>query len=288
MNLTAATRLAGVVGRPIAHSLSPVLHNTWLEAAGLDGAYIAFSVAPERFSAFVDGFRGGSLAGLNVTLPFKTDALLAADEVTERARAAGAANLLVFRPDGTVAADNTDGLGLLYAFARQAPGFRPDLGPVVLFGAGGAARGAAATFLAAGCPEIRVINRTRARAEVLASALASDDWGPIRVFEPSETAAALEGAAAILNASSAGLGDADSPPPDLSGAPSQAVVMDMTYWPLRTAFLRAGAARGLATVDGLDMLIGQAIPAFEAFFGQTPPAGCDVRGRVLRILGDSE
>lgn len=284
MSLTAATRLAGVVGHPIAHSLSPVLHNAWLGAAGLDGAYVAFSVVPERFAAFIDGFRGGSLAGLNVTLPFKTDALAAADHVSERAQAAGAANLLVFRPDGTVAADNTDGEGLLYAFARQAPGFRPDRGPAVLFGAGGAARGAAATFLAAGCPEVRIVNRTRARAEALATALG----GAIRIFDLPETAAALDGAAAIINASSAGLGEAAASPPDLTAAPTHAVVMDMTYRPLRTPFLLAGAARGLATVDGLDMLIGQATPAFETFFGQKPPAGFDVRGLILQILGDSE
>jgi shikimate dehydrogenase len=284
MNLTATTRLAGVVGHPIAHSLSPVLHNAWIEAAGLDGAYLAFRVVPDRFTAFVDGLRGGSLAGLNVTLPFKTDALAAADHVSGRAQAAGAANLLVFRQDGTVAADNTDGEGLLYAFARQAPGFRPDRGPAVLFGAGGAARGAAATFLAAGCPEVRIVNRTRARAEALSTALG----GGIRIFDLADAAAALDGAAAIINASSAGLGEAAAPPPDLTAAPAHAVVMDMTYRPLRTPFLLAGAARGLATVDGLDMLIGQAMPAFEAFFGQKPPAGCDVRGRVLRILGDAE
>jgi len=284
MNLTATTRLAGVVGHPIAHSLSPVLHNAWIEAAGLDGAYLALSVLPGRFAAFVDGFRGGSLVGLNVTLPFKTDALAAADQASERALAAGAANLLVFRQDGTVAADNTDGEGLLYAFARQAPGFRPDRGPAVLFGAGGAARGAAATFLAAGCPEVRIVNRTRARADALSKALG----GPIRIFDLPDTAAALDGAAALINASSAGLGEAAAPPPDMTTAPDHAVVMDMTYRPLRTPFLLAGAARGLAIVDGLDMLIGQAMPAFEAFFGQKPPADCDVRGRVLRILGDAE
>jgi len=284
MNLTATTRLAGVVGHPIGHSLSPVLHNAWIEAAGLDGAYLALSVLPGRFAALVDGFRGGSLAGLNVTLPFKTDALAAADQASERALAAGAANLLVFHQDGTVAADNTDGEGLLYAFARQAPGFRPDRGPAVLFGAGGAARGAAATFLAAGCPEVRIVNRTRARADALSKALGR----PIRIFDLPDAAAALDGAAAVINASSAGLGEAAAPPPDMTAAPDHAVVMDMTYRPLRTAFLLAGAARGLATVDGLDMLIGQAMPAFEAFFGQKPPADCDVRGRVLRILGDAE
>lgn len=282
MTLTAATRLAGVVGRPVHHSLSPVLHNTWLAAAGLDGAYVAFSLAPERFSAFVEGFRGGSLAGVNVTLPFKTDALAAADRVSPRARTAGAANLLVFEADGSVTADNTDGEGLLYAFARQAPGFRPESGPLVLFGAGGAARGAAAAFLEAGCPEVRLLNRTRSRAEAVAEALG----GRVRVLDQTD-AAALDGAAALINASSAGLGSDAPPPPDFSAAPAGAVAMDMTYKPLRTPFLEAAAARGLATVDGLDMLIGQARPAFEAFFGRPPPAEPDVRERVLSILGEA-
>lgn len=282
MTLTAATRLAGVVGRPVHHSLSPVLHNTWLAAAGLDGAYVAFSLAPERFSAFVEGFRGGSLAGVNVTLPFKTDALAAADRVSPRARTAGAANLLVFEADGSVTADNTDGEGLLYAFARQAPGFRPESGPLVLFGAGGAARGAAAAFLEAGCPEVRLLNRTRSRAEAVAEALG----GRVRVLDLTD-AAALDGAAALINASSAGLGSDAPPPPDFSAAPEGAVAMDMTYKPLRTPFLEAAAARGLATVDGLDMLIGQARPAFEAFFGRPPPAEPDVRERVLSILGEA-
>ncbi|WP_333807360.1 shikimate dehydrogenase [Phenylobacterium sp.] len=282
MTLTAATRLAGVVGRPVHHSLSPVLHNTWLAAAGLDGAYVAFSLAPERFSAFVEGFRGGSLAGVNVTLPFKTDALAAADRVSPRARTAGAANVLVFEADGSVTADNTDGEGLLYAFARQAPGFRPESGPLVLFGAGGAARGAAAAFLEAGCPEVRLVNRTRSRAEAVAETLG----GRVRVLDLTD-AAALDGAAALINASSAGLGPDAPPPPDFSAAPAGAVAMDMTYKPLRTPFLEAAAARGLATVDGLDMLIGQARPAFEAFFGRPPPAEPDVRERVLSILGEA-
>lgn len=282
MNLTAATRLAGVVGQPIRHSLSPVLHNAWLEAAGLDGAYIALALSSDRFADFVTGMRGGSLAGVNVTLPFKTEALAAADEVSPRAQAAGAANVLIFDPDGRVRADNTDGEGLLYAFGRQAPAFRPDAGPLVLFGAGGAARGAVAAFLDAGCPEVRILNRTRARAEALAEL-----FDPrVQVFDPADPAA-LRDAAALVNASSGGLGPEAPAPPDFRGAPSGAVAMDMTYRPLKTPFLAAAERRGLATVDGLDMLIGQARPAFEAFFGQPPPPGVDVRQRVLQLLGET-
>lgn len=282
MNLTPATRLAGVVGNPVSHSLSPVLHNTWLQSLGLDGAYLAFGVAAGRFGAFVDGFRGGSVAGVNVTLPFKTEALAAADRVSERARAAGAANVLVFEADGSVSADNTDGEGLLYAFARQAPQFRPGDGPLVLYGAGGAARGAVAAFLEAGCPEVRILNRTRARAEDLAAQFG----GRVRALDPSDPAA-LSGAAALVNASSGGLGRDAPPPPDFEGAPASAVAMDMTYRPLRTPFLQAASARGLGTVDGLDMLIGQAIPSFTAFFGQAPPDAAEVRARVLHLLGEA-
>lgn len=282
MTLSATTRIAGVAGRPITHSLSPLIHNAWLEDAGLDGAYVAFGLAPDRFTAFVDGFRGGSLAGVNVTLPFKTEALEAADLASERAQSAGAANVLVFGADGRVRADNTDGEGLLYAFARQAPDFRPDSGPLVLYGAGGAARGAVAAFLEAGCPEVRILNRTRARADALADLFG----GRVRSLDPGDPGA-LDEAAALINASSSGLSDDPPPPPDLSAAPPAAVAMDMTYRPLRTPFLDAAARRGLRTVDGLDMLIGQAIPAFEAFYGQPPPAMTDVRGLVLRRLGEA-
>ena len=161
------TIVAGVVGDPVAHSLSPLLHNTWLEESGADGVYVAFPSASDRFAGFVTGLRGGAIRGLNVTVPFKLEALAAADRKTRRAEAAGAANVLIFEADGTVSADNTDGEGLLAAFAEQAPLFDPAAGPVVIFGAGGAARGAAAAFLDAGTPEVRFINRTPERSEEL-------------------------------------------------------------------------------------------------------------------------
>ena len=165
--ISGATRVAGVAGRPIAHSLSPILHNAWLAAAGIDGVYVALQIAQDGFAAFVEGLRSTSMAGVNVTLPFKEAALAAATEVHPRARRAQAANLLTFGPDGAVRADNTDGLGLLAAFAEQAPGFDPKAGPVAIVGAGGGARGAAAAFLDAGCPEVRVVNRTLDRAQAL-------------------------------------------------------------------------------------------------------------------------
>ncbi|MBU2152420.1 MAG: shikimate dehydrogenase, partial [Alphaproteobacteria bacterium] len=164
--ITGRTVVAGVLGHPVAHSLSPVLHNAWLAAAGIDGVYVALAPTTETFAAFVQGQRGGgALRGVNVTVPFKEAALAAADAATDRARLAGAANLLLFDTDGRILADNTDGIGLLRAFEVQAPGFDPAAGPVVVLGAGGAARGAVAALLLAGAPEVRVLNRTAAKAQ---------------------------------------------------------------------------------------------------------------------------
>lgn len=279
--VSGAAIVAGVVGAPVKHSLSPLIHNAWIAAAGLDAAYVPFSPPPERFGAFLDGLRGGAIRGLNVTLPFKEEALAAADRVSDRARAAEAANLLVFEADGTVSADNTDGLGLLGAFAVQAPSFRPDAGPVVILGAGGAARGAAGAFVTAGAPEVRLVNRTVARAEAIAEGL----FGPIRVFGMAEAAAAFDGAGAIINATSAGLSGQGVLEVPLEAAPKTVIAMDMVYKPLTTPFLAQARALGLATVDGLEMLIRQAVPSFEAFFGQEPPASVDVRALALKALG---
>lgn len=278
MILTGRTRLAGVVGQPIAHSLSPVLHNAWLEAAELDGVYVAFAVAEGRFAHFVDGLRGGSVAGLNVTLPFKAVALALADQVSERAALAAAANVLVFRPDGTIFADNTDGLGLLGAFAAQAPGFDPAAGPVVILGAGGGAQGAAAAFFSAGCPQIRIVNRTHARAAALAPRFSAAAYGL------EEVRAALADAAAVINTTSAGLVGGAGLDIPLEITPPDCVVMDMTYKPLKTPLLRQAKALGRRTVDGLEMLVRQAAPSFEYFYGQAPPADVDVRGFALDAL----
>jgi shikimate dehydrogenase len=282
--LTGAGIVAGVVGAPVRHSLSPLIHNAWLAGAGIDGAYVPFAPPPERFAAFIHGLRGGAVRGLNVTLPFKEEALALADRASPRAAAAGAANLLVFETDGTLVADNTDGLGLLAAFAEQAPGFDPAAAPVVILGAGGAARGAAAAFAGAGAPQVRVVNRTLSRAQALAEALE----GPITAFALSDAAQALAGAGAVINATSAGLsGEAGLDLP-LAAAPASALVMDMVYKPLTTPLLAQARAEGLRTVDGLAMLIGQAVPAFEAFYGAPPPQDVDVRKLALAALGQSE
>jgi len=278
--ITGATLVAGVAGAPVRHSLSPLIHNAWLEAGGIDGIYVPFGPPADAFDSFVMGLRGGAVRGINVTLPFKEQALACATSASARAQAAAAANLLIFEPDGSIVADNTDGLGLLGAFAAQAPDFDVAAGPIAILGAGGAARGAVAALLQAGCPEVRIVNRTLAKAEALAGALG----GPVRACELAAAAEAFAGVSAVINATSVGLdgkGVLDAP---LEATPDTAVIMDMIYKPLVTPFLHWAQSLGRRTVDGLAMLIGQAAPSFEAFYGQPPPPGAHVRALALKAL----
>jgi shikimate dehydrogenase len=279
--ITGRTIMAGIAGWPVAHSLSPILHNAWLAAAGIDGVYVPFGVPGDGFERFVRGVQGGVVRGLNVTLPFKQQALAMATRASDRARMAQAANVLVFETDGSIVADNTDGLGLLWAFRNQAPGFEVTTGPVVILGAGGGARGAAAAILEAGCRDVRIVNRTVAKAQVIAGELGAG----VSAWSLEDVARAFDGAAAVVNATSAGVASESQLKVPLELTPETAVVMDMVYKPLLTPFMAQAEALGRRTVDGLAMLIGQAGPAFEAFYGQPPPAGVDVRALALEALG---
>ena len=215
--------------------------------------------------------------GLNVTIPFKERAAALADQRTLAAERAGAANLLVFTPDGGISADNTDGVGLLAALGEA--GFNA-LSPVVVLGAGGAARGAVLSLLQAGVPSVRVVNRSLERARAIA---ALD--GRVTALGWEEARQALDGVAAVVNATS--LGMTGQPPLDLvlDPAPRTAVIMDMVYQPLKTALLVEAEQLGHPVADGLSMLIGQARPSFEAFFEQPPPE-VDVRRLCIQALGE--
>ena len=253
--ISGLTRVAGVAGAPVAHSLSPLIHNAWLEAADIDGVYVAFTPPADGFTAFAKGLRRrrgarpqrhravqGRSAGAGRLAP------------AIAARRAGAANLLIFEPDGQIRADNTDGAGLLAALAEQAPGFDARRGPVVILGAGGAARGAAAALLDAGAPQVRLVNRTHARAEARAARA-----GRGRAGRSYRSVGAFDGRRADRQRHDArprrrpGAGRRRS-----TGPCQAAVVVDMVYRPLRTEFLERAAAAGRTTVDGLAMLIGQA------------------------------
>ncbi len=278
---TGGARVAGVLGRPIGHSLSPLIHNAWIEAAGLDAVYVPLSPAAGGLKRLFEACRGGLVAGFNVTVPFKAEALAGADTVTGRARRAGAANLILFAADGSIAADSTDGAGLMAALTEQAPSLAVSGATTVVLGAGGVGRSAAAALLEAGAAEVRLVNRTRERAAAVASALGER----VRVFGWAETAAALDGAGLLVNATTLGLVGGEPLALDLAALPADAVVLDMVYRPLQTPLLADAAASGRTAVDGLAMLIGQARPSFEALFGRPPPADVDVRALAVAALG---
>ena len=256
--LTARARLAGVLGWPVAHSRSPLLHNHWLSQHEIDGAYVPLPVRPEALETAIAGLRAAGFAGANVTIPHKEAVARLCDTLTPAARRAGAVNTLVFG-DGGILGDNTDGSGFLANLRDH--GVSP--GPTLLLGAGGAARPIAAALLDAGAPVV-VMNRTRARAEALAQAL------PGLVVAEWEDWSALANQALLVNTTS--LGMAGHPPLsiDLSRAAAGLVVADIVYVPLETPLLTMARAHGLRTVGGLGMLLHQARPGFAAWFGVEP------------------
>lgn len=271
-----AAPLAGVIGWPIGHSRSPALHGHWLARYGLPGAYVALPVAPNDLANALGVLPRIGFVGCNVTLPHKEAVFQIADQASARARRLGAANTLVFLDGGGIHADNTDGFGFLENLRQGAPAWRADAGPAVVFGAGGASRAVVDALAAAGAPEIRLLNRTKSRAETLAAV--SDK---VTVVDWSEGAAAMDGAATLINTTSLGMAGQPPFPFAFDAAPLDALATDIVYTPLETPFLQAAMARGLATVDGLGMLLHQGRPGFAAWFGHEPEVDAALRAAVL-------
>lgn len=269
--------LAGVVGSPVSHSLSPKLHGHWLSRYGIEGYYVPMDVASSDLPEAIRNMSKLGFVGANVTIPHKEAVLELADMVTDRAAVIGAANTLAFREDGRIHADNTDGYGFVENLRRSAPDWDPAGGPVAVVGAGGATRAVLASLIELGAREIRLANRTRARAEALA-----DAFGPkVKVFSWIRAGDMLEGVALMVNASSLGMvGKTDYRVP-LDALPARAVVCDLVYVPLRTALLERAERIGCATVDGLGMLLHQAAPGFERWFGVRPEVDDELRQAVL-------
>lgn len=275
--MTEAPPLAGVLGWPVGHSRSPALHGHWLARYGLPGAYVALPVRPGDLAEALAALPKLGFRGVNVTLPHKEAALALAAVATERARRIGAANTLTFLPGGGFEADCTDGEGFIANLRQSAPAWRPEAGPAVVLGAGGAARAVVDALIEAGVPRIRLANRTRARAEALAEAA-----GPrVAVVDWAAAEAALDGAATLVNTTA--LGMEGQPPLDLAleRAPDHALATDLVYAPLVTPFLARARERGLATVDGLGMLLHQAAPGFARWFGRRPEVDEALRLAVL-------
>jgi shikimate dehydrogenase len=282
--LSGKARLAGVMGWPVGHSLSPRLHGHWLARHGIDGAYVPLPVRPEDVELAFRALPRLGFLGWNVTVPHKEAAFRLVDEHDPAAARMGAVNTVLVQADGRLLGRNTDGLGFLAHLRATAPGWDPAAGPVVLLGTGGAARGVGVALLEAGVPALRLANRTPERALALAQELAPLGR-PVEVVPWAERdTTLLEGAALLVNCTS--LGMAGQPPLELSLSmlPCAAVVADLVYVPLETGLLAAARARGHVVVDGLGMLLHQAVPGFAHWGGVTPTVDEELRTCVLEGL----
>ena len=280
MILSGKAKIAGVMGWPVEHSLSPRLHGYWLTRYGIDGAYVPFAVDPNRFGDAMRGLVGLGFAGTNVTVPHKESAFALVDEASEVAIRAGAVNTVIAREDGSLFGTNTDGFGFIENLRDAQPGWSARGGPAVVFGAGGAARAICAAILDAGAPRVRLVNRTRERAEILAKQVG----GPIDVIAWDQRDWSLMDATLVVNTTTQGMHG--RPPLDinLDRLPQNATVTDIVYTPLITPLLRAAQARGNSIVDGLGMLLHQGRPGFAAWFGVDPEVTTDLRDFVRRGL----
>ena len=265
--------LAGVMGWPVAHSRSPLIHNYWLQKYGLAGSYVQLAVQPHQLPQALSGLTALGFKGCNVTIPHKVDVLGLIHSADANARRVGAVNTVVVQPDGSLKGLNTDGYGYIQSLLDAQPDWRADAGPVVVLGAGGAARAVVLALADHGAKEIRLINRTPDKAE----AMATEFGAPVKAVPWDQRHAALGGVALLVNTTSQGM---QGNPPldiDLSALPTHALVSDIIYAPLETPLLLAAKARGNPTVGGLGMLLNQARPAFEAWFGVLPEVTPELR-----------
>jgi shikimate dehydrogenase len=283
VTISGKARLAGVLGWPIGHSRSPLLHNYWFERYRIDGVYIPLGVTPDDLAQVLGTLPKMGFAGVNVTLPHKQAVLGLVDALDPLAAEIGAVNTVLIDAAGQSTGLNTDGQGFLAHLAASVPDWRDRVHKVVLVGAGGAARALAATFIQAGTAEICLVNRTLERAEALlarldhkASSTSARPWD--------ERGAALEGADLLVNTTS--LGMTGQPPLDLAldALPEAAIVADIVYTPLLTPLLQTAAARGHATVDGLGMLLHQAVPGFAHWGGVTAEVDAATRRLIEGTL----
>lgn len=272
--------LAGVMGWPVSHSRSPRLHNYWIQKYGLQGAYVQLAVAPGQLAVAVPGLAALGFRGCNITIPHKVDAMHLVHEVDPMARRMGAINTIVVQPDGSLKGFNNDGFGYIQSLLDAKPDWRADAGPVTVLGAGGAARAVVLSLADRGAKEIRLINRTLDKAQ----ALASEFGGPVKVLPWESRHEALDGVALLVNTTSQGMHGQPPLDLDLARLPVKALVSDVIYVPLETPLLAAARLRGNPTVNGLGMLLNQARPAFEAWFGVMPDITAELRQSIEATL----
>ena len=272
---------AFVIGHPIVHSRSPLIHGTWLKAYGIEGSYEALDVAPEALPALFARLKAGEFVGGNVTIPHKEAVFALCDSVDPLARRIGAVNTLVAK-DGKVHGFNTDFAGFLGNLDQQAPGWSEAAGDAIVLGAGGAARAILVALQHRGIGTIHVLNRTRGKAE----ALAAEFGGSLQAASLDDFAAVAPRAGLVVNTTSIGMHGTRFETLALDRLPRSAIVTDIVYVPLETPLLRDARALGLRTVDGLGMLLHQAVPGFEAWFGVRPEVTAELRAAVEATLGN--
>ena len=268
--------LAGVLGWPVAHSRSPKIHSYWISKYGLLGAYVQLPVAPGQLGLALPGLAALGFRGCNITLPHKVDALHLVDALDANAARIGAINTIVVQGDGSLKGFNNDGFGYIQSLLDAKPDWRADAGPVAVLGAGGAARAVVLSLADRGAREIRLLNRTPEKAQ----ALANEFGAPVRALPWSQRHAALADVAMLVNTTSQGMHGQPALDLDLAALPLHALVSDVIYVPMQTPLLAAARQRGNATVNGLGMLLNQARPAFEAWFGVMPEITAELRRAI--------
>ena len=283
MRISGTTRLAGIMGWPVTHSRSPALHGFWLDETGIDGAYLPLPVAPQHIEQALRALPILGFRGCNLTIPHKQAALSVVDRVEPLARRIGAVNTIVVGPDGSLEGRNTDAFGFFENLRETVPEWNPAAGPAVILGAGGAARAVVAALADAGVAEIRVVNRTLARAAALASDLSMPKVA-ITTHSWDEVGTAQQHAALLVNATSLGMTGEPALTLDLSLLPPLTPVVDIVYVPLETDLLAAARRRGHPVVDGLGMLLHQGRPGFEAWFGAPVRVTTELRAAILATL----
>jgi shikimate dehydrogenase len=283
MKITGTTRLAGIMGWPVAHSRSPLLHGFWLEETRIDGAYVPLPVQPEHIAEALRALPVLGFRGCNLTIPHKQLALAVVDRVEPLARRIGAVNTVIVAPDGKLEARNTDAFGFRENLRETAPNWHPASGPAVVLGAGGSARAVVVALVDAGIAEIRLVNRTISRADALARDLATAET-PISVHPWSEASAVQSDAALLVNTTSLGMTGEPPLDLDLSQLPLSAPVVDIVYVPLETGLLAAARRRGHVVIDGLGMLLHQGRPGFEAWFGAPVRVTPELRAAMVASL----
>lgn len=273
--------MAGVMGWPVMHSRSPLMHNYWMAQQRLAGTYVPLAIRPDGLAQALRALHPLGFAGCNLTIPHKQAAMRIVDVVDEVARKIGAISCVVVRPDGSLFGTNNDWLGFIGNVRERAPGWRADAGPIAVIGAGGGGLAVCYALLREGAREIRLVNRTPERADAVAAALG----GPIRVLPWAERHDALAGVAMVVNVTSQGMVGLPALDLRLDALPRTALATDIIYTPLETPFLAAARARGNPTLNGLGMLLHQGPPAWKLWFGIEPTVTAELREKMEQSIG---